>query len=90
LVVIDSTVYNRFVYLYGNLSSTLTTQYINMYFEQMINGVYLWYHKFQLNFKKYIFLKINQRLQNTLQNDQNLMISVTLTNVLILNVTYFY
>lgn len=68
LVVIDSTVYNRFVDLYGNLSSTLTTQYINMYFEQMISG-------------------INQRFQNTLQNDQNLMISVTLSNVLILNNT---
>ena len=39
LVVIDTTVYNRFVSLYGNLSTSLITQYINIHFEQMVNGV---------------------------------------------------
>jgi hypothetical protein len=40
LVVIDLGVYNFFVNLYGgNLPDSLVTDYINIYFTQLINGV---------------------------------------------------
>ena len=39
LVVIDSTVYNQFVSLYGNLSDSSMKTYIFNYFQLMVNGV---------------------------------------------------
>jgi hypothetical protein len=39
LVVIDSSVYSIFSKLYGNLSTPLMTQYIRIFFSQLVNGV---------------------------------------------------
>ena len=39
LVVIDSSVYNDFVALYGNITTSLMAQYLNIFFAQLINGV---------------------------------------------------
>jgi hypothetical protein len=39
LVVIDSSVYNVFKSLYGNLNPSLMNQYINIFFSQIVNGV---------------------------------------------------
>ena len=39
LAVIDSTVYNKFISLYGNLSDSSMRTYILDYFQSMIDGV---------------------------------------------------
>ena len=39
LIVIDSTVYNQFVALYGNLSDSSIKTYIYDFFQLMVNGV---------------------------------------------------
>ncbi len=39
LVVIDNTVYNNFLLNYGNIPKTLLTDYINIFFSQIVNGV---------------------------------------------------
>jgi hypothetical protein len=39
LAVIDSTVYNRFVSIYGNLSDSSMRTYILDYFQFMVDGV---------------------------------------------------
>ena len=45
--------------------------------------------EFERSHLKNIIFKMNQRFQGTLVNDPDLMISVSLTNVLILNVKIF-
>jgi hypothetical protein len=39
LVVIDSSVYNEFIQIYGYMPETLITKYINIFFCHLINGV---------------------------------------------------
>ena len=39
LVVIDSSVYNQFIQIYGNMPISLITNYINIFFCHVINGV---------------------------------------------------
>jgi hypothetical protein len=39
LIVLDSSVYNDFVALYSNIRSSLLTQYISIYFSQLVNSV---------------------------------------------------
>ena len=47
LIVIDKTVYNKFVADFGNLPNSLMTNYINIFFCHLINGVsgYSFNHK---------------------------------------------
>ena len=66
------------------------SEYIKIFFVQMVNGVIIYFYfifsmKFSnLNVLK--FFKMNQRFQNSLKNNQNMMITISLTNVLIFNV----
>jgi hypothetical protein len=39
LVVIDSSVYNEFIQIYGYMPETLITKYISIFFCHLINGV---------------------------------------------------
>ena len=39
LIAIDSSVYNIFSSLYGNLDRSLMANYINIFFAQVVNGV---------------------------------------------------
>ena len=39
LIVIDSSVYNNFASNYGSMTVSLLTQYINIFFTQIVSGV---------------------------------------------------
>ena len=91
LAVIDSTVYVFFTQLYGNLNPPeLLNDYIYIFFSQIINGVrffiFLSKKKNFLSFK--LNFKVNQRYYSTLQGDSDLMLTITLANVLMFLVSF--
>ena len=89
LIVIDDTVYNQFVSLFGNLNDSLLMDYINIFFCQIINGVNFICYLLEINlFIFNSFLQINQRYINSFGNDPDLSLMVSLKNVLYL-VSYF-
>ncbi len=70
--------------MYGNLGEPQMYHYIKLFFCHVINGVNTINNTSNQIIIILFFLKVNQRFKNSLQNDPDLMITVSLSNVLIL------
>jgi hypothetical protein len=88
LVVLDSTVFDIFQHDFPGFGDTRIKEYIKLFFCHVINGVSTINNLSYLiiNFLL-VFLKINQRFKNSLQNDLDLMITASLSDVLIFEVS---